>query len=150
MNTILILKLFDFNLGKRTMEVVERDDVLYAIIHRKNDWKNGLDFLTPDEAFCQVGTWWYQKGKKLRAHRHIHNERPNKVTQECVIAINGSMRVDFYDDDDNVFRSEILNTGDIMIMLAGGHGYEILENDTKILECKNGPFVSVEKDKKLI
>ena len=132
------------------METIEKDGMCYAVIHRKEDWKEGLDFLTADEMFCQVGTWWYQKGKILNGHRHIYNERDNTLTQECVIVMAGSMRVDLYDEDDNVFRSDVLKSGDMMIMVEGGHGYEILEADTKIVECKNGPFVSVEKDKKLI
>jgi len=132
------------------MEAIKKDGVLYAIIHRDRDWKDGLDFLTPDEVFCQVGTWLYQKGKKLRAHCHIYNERPNTLTQECVTVMNGSMRVDFYDNENQVFYSETLHKGDLMIMLAGGHGYEILEDNTRIIECKNGPFISVEKDKRLI
>ena len=37
-----------------------------------------------------------------------------------------------------------------MVMIAGGHGFEILEPNTKIVECKNGPFISVEKDKRPI
>lgn len=28
-------------------------------------WKEGLDFLTPDEAFIQMGTWLYDQGKEL-------------------------------------------------------------------------------------
>jgi len=62
----------------------------------------------------------------------------------------GSVQVDFYDDDNKVFCSETLKRGDLAIMLSGGHGYEILEDNTKIVECKNGPFVSVGKDKELI
>jgi hypothetical protein len=34
-----------------------------------------------------------------------------------------------------------------MVMLKGGHGYDILENNTQVLEVKNGPFTSVEKDR---
>jgi len=44
----------------------------------------------------------------------------------------------------------IVKNGDLMVMIAGAHGFEILEPDTRIIECKNGPFISVEKDKKLI
>lgn len=132
------------------MTQITKDQVLYAIVHRKKDWKKELDFLTPAETFCQVGTWWYAKGKKPRAHRHVINDRPNHLTQECVIVLHGSLRVDLYDEAGSVFHSEILRQGELMILLAGGHGYEILEDDTKIIECKNGPFVSVEKDKKLI
>ena len=132
------------------MQSIEKDGVQYAIIHRKEDWKEGLDFLTPNETFCQVGTWWYQKGKQLKAHRHIHYERSNTVTQECVNIVTGSMRVDFYDDNNESFRSEVVQAGDLLIILNGGHSYEILDNDTKIVECKNGPFISVERDKELI
>ena len=126
---------------------IEREGQLIAIIHRKEDWVEGLSFLSPDESFCQVGTWWYQAGKSLQAHKHIINERPNFLTQECVIVMNGSIRVNLYDSNDQHFCSEVLCAGDIMVMLAGGHGYEILEPNTKAVECKNGPFVSVESDK---
>lgn len=131
-------------------EKIEKDGVLYAILHRKEDWKKGLAFLTPTAMFCQVGVFWYQKGKRLETHRHIRNERINNVTQECFIVMSGSLRVDLYGDDNQVFRSEILNRGDLMVLVAGAHGFEILETDTKIIECKNGPFISVEKDKQLI
>ena len=33
------------------------------------------------------------------------------------------------------------------VFAFGGHGFEILENDTKIIESKNGIFTSVEQDK---
>ena len=29
----------------------------------------------------------------------------------------------------------------------GGHGYEILEDDTEVIEAKNGPFTDVNTDK---
>jgi len=36
------------------------------------------------------------------------------------------------------------------VILRGYHGYEILEDDTRVLEVKNGPFTSVEADKELL
>jgi hypothetical protein len=50
----------------------------------------------------------------------------------------------------DVFQQETVKTGDICIILTIGHGYQILEDNTKIVEVKNGPFTSVEKDKELI
>ena len=35
----------------------------------------------------------------------------------------------------------------LAILIELNHGYEILEDDTKIIEAKNGPFVDVETDK---
>jgi hypothetical protein len=121
-----------------------------AIFHKAQEWKQGLDFLTPDEAFIQAGTWWYEKGKALKAHRHIPHERTVPFTQEAIVVIKGKLRVDLYDADLRIFHQEVLEAGDIGIMLEVGHGYETLEGDTKVLEVKNGPFLSVEKDKRLL
>ena len=128
-------------------EKIEKDGVLYAIIHRKEDWNKGLDFFTPDDSFIQAGTFWYGKTHRCRAHRHIKNDRPNEFTQECNIVMAGSMLATIYDKDNQVIQTEVIRAGDLIVVLAGGHGYEILEDNTKVVECKNGPFVSVEKDK---
>ena len=132
------------------MKEIKLNDKVIAIIHKSDDWKKGLDFLTPNETFIQAGTWWYDKGKILNAHKHKINKRPNELTQETIVILKGKLRVDLYDKNDKIFHQEILTSGDIGIMLYEGHGYEILEDNTKVLEVKNGPFVSVEKDKILI
>ena len=59
----------------------------------------------------------------------------------------GKMRVLIYDSENSFSGDFILNEGDLAVMLDGGHGYEILENDTQIIESKNGPFLGVENDK---
>ena len=41
--------------------------------------------------------------------------------------------------------SRILESGDIIILAAGGHGFEMLE-DTEIFEVKQGPYAG-ENDK---
>ena len=37
--------------------------------------------------------------------------------------------------------------GDLAVFAYGGHGYEILEDDTQIIEAKNGPYIDVKTDK---
>lgn len=126
------------------------DGELIAMLQRREEWKEGLTFVTPSESFCQVGTWLYKAGRRLRAHRHIQNRRVVTLTQECVIVLKGTIRVDLYGRDGELCRSEVLRVGDFMVMLGGGHGYEILEDDSRIIECKNGPFISVEMDKEML
>jgi len=41
-------------------------------------------------------------------------------------------------------KSIFVGEGDIIILLRGAHGYEILEDGTQVLEIKNGPYL---KDK---
>jgi len=132
------------------MKEVKYKDNLVAIFHTRDEWKENLDFLTPNESFIQTGTWWYQRGKKLIPHKHILNERTNYYTQETIIVLNGKVQIDLYDDNGNIYHQEILQRNDLGIILAGGHGYLILEDNTKVVEVKNGPFISVEKDKVLI
>ena len=130
-------------------ERIERNGLLYALVLRKDDWDEGLNFITQEELYLQVGTFWYEEGQRCKPHQHIPNNRPNVLTQECNIVISGSLCVTLYDDGEE-FRTVILRAGDLIVMVAGGHGFEILEPDTKIVECKNGPFISVEKDKQPI
>ena len=41
----------------------------------------------------------------------------------------------------------VLFEGDLAVFAYGGHGYVILEDDTQIIETKNGPFIDVDTDK---
>ena len=69
-------------------------------------------------------------------------------TQEMTYVKRGSMRVLLYDEDQQYLQDFVIKEGDMAVVAYGGHGYEILEDNTQIIESKNGPFVSVEKDKK--
>jgi hypothetical protein len=132
------------------MQEIRHKDKVVAMIHRSGDWKEGLDFMTPNSTFIQAGTWWYPKDKILKSHRHVINERKVDRTQEVVVVMSGKLRIDLYDDSNAVFHHEILSAGDMGVIFEGGHGYEILEDNTLVIEIKNGPFISVEKDKELI
>lgn len=129
------------------MQKIEHDGYLVAIIYRDEDWVEGLNFLTPNNLFVQVGSWWYQAGKKLASHIHNDFERKAMRTQEMTYVKKGSMKCLLYDEQKNPIGDFILKEGDLAIFAYGGHGYEILENDTKIIEAKNGPFVDVDTDK---
>ena len=129
------------------MEVIKNNEQIIAIIYRDSDWIDGLNFITPNELFIQVGSWWYQKGKKLDSHIHNDFDRVAQRTQEMTYVKKGAMKVLLYDEDKNFLQDFILNEGDLAVFAYGGHGYEILEDDTQIIEAKNGPFVDVTTDK---
>lgn len=129
------------------MQKIVKDDKIIAIIYRDSDWVEGLNFITPNDLFLQVGSWWYQKGKKLDSHIHNDFDRTAKRTHEMTYVKKGAMRVLLYDEEKKYLQDFILNEGDLAVYAYGGHGYEILEDDTKIIESKNGPFVDVKTDK---
>jgi len=122
-----------------------------AIIHFAGAWQIGLDFISDASDFIQVGTWSYDSTKELPAHRHVPNVRTIDRTQEAVYVVSGCIEVVLFEDGMSEYSMTVkLFSGDLCVLLSGGHGYEVLENNTRVIEFKNGPFTTVEKDKELI
>ena len=129
------------------MEIIKNKGKIISIIYRDSDWVEGLNFITLNELFIQVGSWWYNKGKKLASHVHNEFKREAMRTQEMTYVKKGSMRVLLYDEEKKYLQDFIIYEGDLAVFAYGGHGYEILEDSTKIIEAKNGPFIDVNTDK---
>jgi hypothetical protein len=51
----------------------------------------------------------------------------------------GKIKVNFYDNDKVYFESQIIETGDVILLARGGHGFEMLE-PSEIIEVKQGPY----------
>lgn len=132
------------------VEIVESNGERLAIYFPSSSWGKGLTFLTDDRDSIQVGIWGYDGGLKLQPH--IHNETKRKVsrTQEAIFVKSGRVAAYIFDEEENLVRRLELNSGDILILLKGGHGYEILENDTYVLEVKNGPYPGADVDRRRI
>ena len=112
-----------------------------------SDLPEGLCAYSKDGDFVQVLSWNYMRGKRLQSHFHKIVPRDSNLTQEAVVVLKGSMRADVYGTDRTIYNQTVLKAGECMVFLADGHGYEILEDGTRILEIKNGPFPGVEADK---
>ena len=80
---------------------------------------------------------------------HTHNEVHRDVawTQEVIFVKKGSIKAEIYDLSNKKVQDIICNVGDIIVLLRGAHGYHILEDDTQVLEVKNGPYVGAELDR---
>jgi len=120
---------------------------LIHIISRKNKFEGDRVFIVPDDQYLQVAQMKMDNGKKFQAHRHIPLERVSKLTQEAWVVIDGSVKVYLYDIDDTFIEEVVLNPGDCIISLGGGHNYESMKDDTLIYEFKLGPYMGIEKDK---
>lgn len=129
------------------IEIKDEDVILARYISADEAWEPGLSFFSDDQDFVQVGTWGYDSQKELLAHTHNEVHRDVGWTQEVVFVKQGRIRSEIYDLSNNKVKEIICNPGDIIILLRGGHGYHILENNTQVLEIKNGPYVGAEKDR---
>ena len=58
----------------------------------------------------------------------------------------GKVKVYFYDLDDKLLLTQILNSGDLSITFAGAHKIISLSDNTKIYEFKTGPYEGQKKD----
>ena len=130
------------------MKEIKKDSVVLARLIKSDDWKSGLGFFSKDEEFVQVGTWHYNEGKKLM--QHIHNEVNRVVTRtnEVLYVVSGKVKALIYDLEKKLVEELNVNEGDTLILLDCGHGYEILDDNTKVLEIKNGPYLGAEIDRR--
>lgn len=127
------------------IENVQYGGTLVALVIRSDHGANGVEFLTPRDSPQQLACMHHPAGKVLRAHVHNRVERRIDVTQEVLFIKRGKLRVDFYDDDRKVFASRVLEAGDVILLAAGGHGFEVLE-EVEMIEVKQGPYLG-EQDK---
>jgi len=132
-------------------EVVEYEDggqVLARYIPSGIAWNAGLNFFSDDSDFIQAGIWGYNRGTCLNAH--IHNEVVRQVlwTQEVIFVRSGKLEAVIYGISGRIVAKVLMTEGDIIIMLRGGHGYNILEDNTSVLEVKNGPYPGASEDRR--
>ena len=127
------------------LEEIRVNDLLLALILRRSFRTNGIDFFTPSDFSQQLGYMNRPEGYVI--HPHIHNPVAREVqyTKEVLFIKSGRVRVDFYDDDQTYLESRILETGDVILLAYGGHGFEMLE-PTEMIEVKQGPYAG-EHDK---
>ena len=126
-------------------------DKLLHIIVRKEDLTPGRKDVVPEDNFIQCAILNMEKDKTFKPHKHIWKERTrNVIAQESWIVIQGKVKCVFYDLDNNIIDTPILNPGDASFTLEGGHTYEILEEDTLVYEYKTGPYEGQELDKTFI
>ncbi len=127
------------------IEEITHDGAALAMIVSRSYSADGIKFLTPDSYSLQLGYMTRPTGYSIQPHLHLPVERVARYTQEVLFIRSGKVRVDFYSDAKDYITSRILNAGDVILLICGGHGFEILEA-ADIVEVKQGPFVD-HKDK---
>ena len=119
---------------------IEFNNEVLAIIISPNYEKKGIEFYTPDEYSQQVGYMNRDKNYVIEPHVHLRQSRNINYTNEVLIVKKGKVKVDFYTDLKEFIKSEIIKTGDLILLIKGGHGFEFLE-ESQIIEIKQGPYI---------
>ncbi|MBD1924495.1 hypothetical protein H6F77_26010 [Microcoleus sp. FACHB-831] len=131
-----------------THELVQQiiyDNRLLAMIISSDFSKPGIHFFTPNSFSQQLAYMKHPAGKEIPPH--VHNLVPREVyyTQEVLLIKKGKLRVDFYNQQQEYLESRIIGAGDIILLVEGGHGFEVIE-EVEMIEVKQGPYVG-EQDK---
>lgn len=121
------------------IQKIEHRGELLALIVRAEFSKPGISFFTPDELSQQLAYMQHPAGKVIDAHVHNPVARSVEYTQETLFIKRGRLRVDFYDDQQAFLESHELKAGDVILLIKGGHGFEVLE-DLEMFEVKQGPY----------
>lgn len=127
------------------IEEIRDGDTVISIILRRDYKAEGIQFLTPDSYSQQLGYMNRPEGYVIKPHVHNIVSREVHYTNEVLFIKSGKVRVDFYGADRGYRESRVLECGDIILLICGGHGFEMLE-PTEMIEVKQGPYVG-EQDK---
>lgn len=125
------------------VEEIFHNNILLAIIISADFNKDGIHFFTPNDFSQQIGFMKHSSGKIIDPHVHKPISRNVHYTKEVLVIRKGKLRVDFYDSDQNYIESRILNSGDVILLSQGGHGFEVLD-DLEMFEIKQGPYAGNE------
>lgn len=121
------------------VEEIKTNGEILAIIIKSNYAKEGISFFTPNDFSQQLAYMKHPTGKVIQPHVHNPVKREVHYTKEVLLIKKGRLRVDFYDDCKNYLETRILNTGDVILLSTGGHGFTVLE-DLEMFEVKQGPY----------
>lgn len=121
------------------IETIKHIDQTIGIIIRSSFHKEGIEFFTPDMFSQQLGYMNRPAGYTIDPHVHNPVERAVVWTQEVLFIKSGKVRVDFFTDGRHYLESRVVSTGDVILLAAGGHGFEMLE-PTEMIEVKQGPY----------
>src|SRR6516164_10733180 len=119
-------------------EEIVIDGQLCAILLTATYDEPGIQFFTRDDYSQQLASMSYPAGKVIPAHTHNPVRREVFYTQEALFIRKGRLRVDFYSQE-QYRTSRVLGAGDVVLLIRGGHGFEVLE-DLNMVEVKQGPY----------
>jgi len=125
------------------IEKITDQNAELAIIVRSSFSQPGINFFTPNDYSQQLAYMSHRTGKDIQPHVHKKVQREVYYTQETLFIRKGKLQVDFYSDDQQYLESRVLEAGDVILLIKGGHGFKVLE-DLEMFEVKQGPYAGDE------
>ena len=123
------------------------NDQRIATIIRRDYMPEETTFVSPDSYYQQLGFVVYPKDGVVPRHSHLPLQRHLVGTPETLLIRKGRAEVELYAIDKSPLGVWLLEEGDMIQLVAGGHCFRCLA-DTIFLEIKQGPYTGlVEKER---
>ena len=130
--------------ANQPIEQIVADGVTLAYIIRHDVDPPKTNFVTPDAANFQAGFIVYPAGSEIARHIHKPIHRELNGTSEVLLLRKGRCEVDFFTQAKELVATRELRAGDVLLLLAGGHGFRVIE-DITFLEIKQGPYTGLDE-----
>ena len=125
-------------------EWIRDGDEVLALVVRNDYVPAATEFLTPADFKQQLGFIVYDAGGLIYAHDHKPLQRTLVGTSEVLLVKKGRVEAYFYSTKRTLVCKLLLGEGDVLLLVAGGHGFRMLE-DSILLEIKQGPYTGMEE-----
>ncbi len=122
------------------MKITDKRGNLIAIYQKSSEIKKAKNFLTNQSQEFQFGTFHLEAGEEIERHMHNEQSRSIKGTSEAIVVIEGSLEIEFFDEEKEFIKKIIMSENDSLLILSGGHGIKILK-ECKFVEFKQGPYI---------
>ncbi|MFH1985890.1 MAG: hypothetical protein ABIL58_28990 [Pseudomonadota bacterium] len=126
-------------MNKPHIEQIFDEYRMIAIIISAEYRSDGIEFFTPHNFSQQLASMRRPKGYRILPHVHKAVPRNVRYTQETLIIKSGKVLVNFYDEKKRFLESRNLKSGDVVLLVSGGHEFVMLE-ETEMIEVKQGPY----------
>lgn len=127
------------------IEQIHHKDQLIALIVRATFKQDNIVFFTPDDLSQQLAYMNRPAGYRIPAHVHNPVAREVVHTQETLFIRSGRVKVSLFTATGDYLTAVELTSGDVILLVSGGHGFEMLES-TEMIEVKQGPYAG-DRDK---
>lgn len=119
--------------------ITYKKKILAIIIKSNYLKKRGINFFTNPKLNQQVAYMNHPKNYQIQPHTHKKSLRKIRGTTEVLIILDGILKINFFNGKKKYLFSKSIKKNDIIILLSGGHGFEV-EKNCKMIEVKQGPY----------
>lgn len=107
----------------------------------------GVNFITDPALEVQFGTIAHPAGHVIQPHIHCINKvNQFQRAKEVLIVRRGRMRAHFFTTSRRPVATRIVGPGDVVLLLRGGHGFEVLE-PVEVYEVRLGEWRADDKQR---